>query len=1087
MAGDESGCGGQCLAGASGLLFRRGGPRATQAPAMPPPLPLQGGQPASSSRSKGSAAGGDRAVAVDPTSSMPASLGGAVRPRLQNFTKALTSELSAASMRSLDVEGFSPRSGSPRSPVEFLKRRRRRSVRQAIRSPGEAALAFLEEGDEQETPRDAVHGLLAVLGRAGLAGHFYSVPGGWGRQGDRTGLQWVASSPREAEAGHALLQELELDLTDTARSPSAVLLRPEAAAFALHTLGRAEGLLVVAKSNLVNGDDTAAMWSGGLEITVELLGHSLEERITRMRWKQESEASGAALRNVQRTVQHYVGAHAQGENDMATSSLNTTMKVASNMVTQELLRGRVRADIAALWCYDAKTNDVVMNNNGTLDGPRMPAGDSLVDELLRCGSRAIVFVEDAQNDARCATPVDDQSGAEPQSTICVPLQKPAKVRVQPCTGFEARCACNVLQLNYSRRNGQCNIDHFDRVGAEELQRSVLPSVLHLRDHFMQVLRADLQRISLQNLVADLSKAGSVLEVKQMVERQFPEIMRCERCTLWFVDEANGDMWTSATDYLPVGARMGVGEGLVGHVAQMARDRTSGDTSPEGSSGVLTTNEPHFCALWAGDLDADQFVTRNLMTAPVFSCGTHKRLVGVIQVLNKTGSLEEAAAVGNQQAPKFSEVDAQHLRRLSEAIGDHMQRFILDMMLASARMQEEADLGTRPSHLNAYTGLERSVSNRSYNHRTTSIIDEFYEHVSLMIPDRTEAAAVQWRKPDTSLLDDCLQDMSPTKGVDVCEPRIDYWSLETQDEISLVVQCLRCSDVFSELAVCKSTLYAFVTAVKSAYRGVAYHNFQHALATTHYVFKILRESGIQNNLDRRDLFALIIAALCHDVDHRGRNNAFEVITQSELALRYNDSSPLENHHCARSFEIALRNKGCNVFDQLSKDAFRQVRKSMVAGILATDMKHHGDAVQQVQAFRLQPGIVASQSPFLVELVIHAADISNPIMPSDISAHFASLIGQEFVDQAEEEFALGIPVTEFMDGYRTAHIAAKSQVNFMDFVCKPLFDRMFQVFPGLEGEKQRLHLNRQLTADLRDRLEAEFNSEVTEEPDEQDEDA
>ena len=47
----------------------------------------------------------------------------------------------------------------------------------------------------------------------------------------------------------------------------------------------------------------------------------------------------------------------------------------------------------------------------------------------------------------------------------------------------------------------------------------------------------------------------------------------------------------------------------------------------------------------------------------------------------------------------------------------------------------------------------------------------------------------------------------------------------------------------------------------------------------------------------ETFTLMIAALGHDVDHPGVNNAFMINSGAVLALRYNDVSVLENHHAA----------------------------------------------------------------------------------------------------------------------------------------------------------------------------------------------
>ena len=39
-------------------------------------------------------------------------------------------------------------------------------------------------------------------------------------------------------------------------------------------------------------------------------------------------------------------------------------------------------------------------------------------------------------------------------------------------------------------------------------------------------------------------------------------------------------------------------------------------------------------------------------------------------------------------------------------------------------------------------------------------------------------------------------------------------------------------------------------------------------------------------------------------------------------RYNDMSPLENHHCAVSFKI-LSSPECNIFTNLSTEEFKEV--------------------------------------------------------------------------------------------------------------------------------------------------------------------
>ena len=103
------------------------------------------------------------------------------------------------------------------------------------------------------------------------------------------------------------------------------------------------------------------------------------------------------------------------------------------------------------------------------------------------------------------------------------------------------------------------------------------------------------------------------------------------------------------------------------------------------------------------------------------------------------------------------------------------------------------------------------------------------------------------------------------------------------------------------------------------------------------------------LSKRDLCVLLTACICHDLDHPGYNNTYQINARTNLAvrwalrdmftslmtkeeywschtliiLRYNDMSPLENHHCAIAFKI-LSSPECNIFTNLSPEEFKEVR-------------------------------------------------------------------------------------------------------------------------------------------------------------------
>jgi hypothetical protein len=71
------------------------------------------------------------------------------------------------------------------------------------------------------------------------------------------------------------------------------------------------------------------------------------------------------------------------------------------------------------------------------------------------------------------------------------------------------------------------------------------------------------------------------------------------------------------------------------------------------------------------------------------------------------------------------------------------------------------------------------------------------------------------------------------------------------------------------------------------------------------------------MNEQEKFAMHVAAVAHDVGHPGVNNAFLINIKDELAMRYNDISVLENHHCATLFRI-LELETCNILTFFSED-------------------------------------------------------------------------------------------------------------------------------------------------------------------------
>lgn len=114
-------------------------------------------------------------------------------------------------------------------------------------------------------------------------------------------------------------------------------------------------------------------------------------------------------------------------------------------------------------------------------------------------------------------------------------------------------------------------------------------------------------------------------------------------------------------------------------------------------------------------------------------------------------------------------------------------------------------------------------------------------------------------------------------------------------------------------------------------------------------------GFDEILDDQLRFAFLLGCFGHDLDHSGRNNAFEVQSRSKLAVRYHDESPLENHHSATLFKIienlsCLKGKrgdeglygedmDCDLLKGFLPEERGRMKSFIIQVILATDMKIH----------------------------------------------------------------------------------------------------------------------------------------------------
>ena len=298
---------------------------------------------------------------------------------------------------------------------------------------------------------------------------------------------------------------------------------------------------------------------------------------------------------------------------------------------------------------------------------------------------------------------------------------------------------------------------------------------------------------------------------------------------------------------------------------------------------------------------------------------------------------------------------------------------------------------------------------------------------------------------------------------------DFDSLET-DDTTLLQNCLTIFDLWGftreddEAHVDPLKLQNYITSIYNQYNSeIPYHTFKHAYSVFTGTANLLKAGATDLfGITRVEELGLLIAALVHDVGHPGQNNDFFIKSRHKLAITYNDQSVLENMHCAVAFET-LAEEANNFVSGWSSEDYSVFRRTVLQSILNTDMKLHFDLTSRLQEI---PGPEAidplnlEQRKLLISVLVHAADLSNAVLTTDLCRKWSLRVITEFHDQYEKEIAEGLPAASFMkcDPGNVLEVA-KLQASFIEYVAGPMWQQLALIVPKLSLRWDQLSLNLQ----------------------------
>ncbi|XP_046885160.1 cAMP and cAMP-inhibited cGMP 3',5'-cyclic phosphodiesterase 10A isoform X4 [Hypomesus transpacificus] len=239
------------------------------------------------------------------------------------------------------------------------------------------------------------------------------------------------------------------------------------------------------------------------------------------------------------------------------------------------------------------------------------------------------------------------------------------------------------------------------------------------------------------------------------------------------------------------------------------------------------------------------------------------------------------------------------------------------------------------------------------------------------------------------------------------------------------------------------LCRFTMSVRKNYRRVPYHNWKHAVTVAHCMYAILQKiTGVFTELEKK---GLLIACLCHDLDHRGYSNTYLQKFDHPLAALYS-SSTMEQHHFSQTVSI-LQLEGHNIFSNLTSTEYEQVLEIIRKAIIATDLALYFGNRKQLAEMLTTGSLDLSNHIHrdrVIGLMMTACDLCSVTKLWPITRLTANDIYAEFWAEGDEMKKIGTQPIPMMDRDKKDEVP-QGQVGFYNAVAIPCYTTLSELFP------------------------------------------
>ncbi|XP_071105991.1 dual 3',5'-cyclic-AMP and -GMP phosphodiesterase 11-like isoform X1 [Haliotis cracherodii] len=623
------------------------------------------------------------------------------------------------------------------------------------------------------------------------------------------------------------------------------------------------------------------------------------------------------------------------------------------------------------------------------DEIRIPWGTGIIGYVCLTGE--VVNIPDAYEDPRFNSDIDVQMAYKTRSILCMAIKD-----------SDGEVIGVAQAINKISVRDEPFDEHDEKVFASYLafcgigvKNAQLYERSQLENRRNQVL-LDLARV----IFEEQSNVANLIH-KIMMHTQ--SLLQCERCQVLLVDDLSKDK--NKQPRLPLEA------GIFSQVFDLqASDFDNDDTynreGPQeprfpiniGITGyVAATGEPlNIPDAYSDDkfdlsVDVDSgFRTRCILCMPIKNaCG---KVIGVSQLINK---LDQTTFNKNDE-------------NLFEAFS-----IFCGMGINNTQMYETA--------LRAMAKQRVALEVLSYH--AIAPIEEAHRLRKLSIPSSTHYNLLDYKFNDFLLDDD--------------------------DTLKATIRMFTDLELLDVFSINYEILCRWLLSVKKNYRNVTYHNWRHAFNVAQTMFSMLKLGGMDNVLTESERLALMVGCLCHDLDHRGTNNQFQLKVNTPLAELYTTST-LEHHHFDQCIMI-LTTKGNDILCNVSQNEYEEILQMLESAILSTDLalyfRYRGQFFELVKTDKADWNNDGHRD-LLRSMMMTASDVAAIAKPWEVQRKVAELVASEFFEQGDiERSELKIEPMAMMDRTQKDKLPAM-QVGFIDNICMPVYEAFSRVSGNLD---------------------------------------